>query len=468
MEASHNVPSASTKLPRIALGEQLPWGTALLSLFLAFVACQKLSAAGPSSTEGNVGFTFFLVACAAAAISLFPKGAFRAFLGLYLALEVLCVSSIVGYRTVTYVSLLFAALLARRLSKAHKWTIELPGTSWLLCLAVVVFAQFFRSASMRDAFPVVCDAFAFTLVLWKLPGIARADIRKAASTFIIGTCGAGLAIFIASPLTMSRLGFDLGFNPNELGNLVGATLMLLASGFFIRREHFSFWWITLTLAVLLLLTGSRTSIYACFGGILLFMILRKRRRIATYMALAAITLALIGYTKQSDDDPFSLTGRVASPISQSFDESSAQRATIWAFLLSQVGTYWKWGAWLTNVSQVADAAGMPVMDPSNKTFIGYQTHNLYLTILLELGILGLILLLVWQFKFLYWGFRRPYGNALLVPMMLYMIIQGFFQGSNLNFLTAFLLVVAYRVQSVPEPHLSGKLQPGLGAAKGCA
>lgn len=466
MEASQNIHSVAPRLSGTTLNERLPWGAAFLSLFLAFVACQKLSAAGPSSTPGSLGLSFFLVACATVAVSLFPGGAFRTFLCLYLTLEILGTSSIVGYRTATYVSLVVAFLLARRLSQARKCTIELPGTSWLLCFAAAVFAQFFRSASMRDAFPVLCDAFAFTLVLWKLPGISRVDIREAANAFIMGTCGAGLAILVASPLPLSRLGFDLGFNPNELGNAVGAALLLLASGFFIRRQHFSFWWIAGALAVLLLLTGSRTSIYACFGGIILFMLLRKRRRIAAYMAVAAIALVFVGYTNQSDDDLFSPTGRVASPISLSFDESSAQRATIWAFLLTQVNTHWKWGAGLTNVSQIAEAAGMPVMDASNKTFIGYQTHNLYLTVVLELGILGLLFLLVWQFKLLYWGLRRPYDYALLITMMPYLIIQGFFQGVNLNILTAFLLVAAYRVQSEPKLQLAEKLQPAIGADTG--
>jgi O-antigen ligase len=387
---------------------------------------------------------------------------------LYLTLEVLGTSSIVGYRTATYLSLVVAALLAQRLGQIQKCTIDLPGTTWLLCLAAVIFAQSFRSASMRDAFPVLCDASAFTLVLWKLPGIPRSDIRKAASAFIIGTCGAGLAILAASPSTMFRLGFDLGFNPNELGNAVGAALLLLASGFYIRRQHFNFWWMAGALTILLLLTGSRTSIYTCFGGIILFLLLRKRRRIAAYLAMAVIILVLIGYTKQSDDDPFSLTGRVASPISQSFDESGAQRATIWAFLLTQVSTHWKWGAGLTNVSAVAEAAGMPVMDSSKKMFVGYQSHNVYLTVLLELGILGLLFLLVWQFKLIRSGFRRPYDNALLVPMMLYLMIQGFLQGFNLNFLTAFLLVAAYRVQSEPGLQLAEKLQPALGSATGGA
>src|SRR5579864_1168083 len=84
MNTSQNIYSLLPRMSGNTFNEQLPWKTALLSSFLAFVGCQKLSALGPSSMEGNLGLSFFLVACAATVVSLFPGEAFRAFLCLYL------------------------------------------------------------------------------------------------------------------------------------------------------------------------------------------------------------------------------------------------------------------------------------------------------------------------------------------------------------------------------------------------
>ncbi len=451
METSRSTCSLpSGDLPRMTLGKQLPWGTALFALFLALVAFLKSSAAGPSSTQGNVLLTVSLGAGTALAVSTFPAGTLHTFLGLYLALEVLAVNSMVGYSTLTYLSLVIAGLLACCIGQFHKSSIALPGIPWLLCLAVVVFLQFIRSASMRDAFPVLCDEIAFTLVLWSFSQIPRTDIGKATAAFIVGTCGAGLAFLFLSPLTGSRLGFDLGFNSNELGNVVGAALLLLASSLSFRRQRVMFWGIAGILGVLLVLSESRTSTYACFGGIVLFLFLRRKRWIAVSLALAAVALVLVSYWKQLDDDPFALAGRLASPVSLSFEESSAQRAKIWGFLLTQVSDHWKWGIGLRNVSEMTAEAGIGTTVASNNFFTGYQAHNLYLTLLLELGILGLVLLLGWQLRILSWGFRRPFDNALLICMMLYLMSEGFFQGVMPNFLSAFLLIAAWRVQSEPR------------------
>jgi O-antigen ligase len=448
METLPVVDSVFPGSPRAALNERLPWAMVLVSFLLTLIACQQLNITGTPSEGGDVLRTLLLVGCAAIGFLLFPGRTLQTYLCSYLALRVLSVSSLVGYSTTSYIALTIAVLLIYRLNRAHKSPIELPGTPWLLCFAVLVCLQFFRSASMRDSFPVLSDEVVFTLVLWRFAQISKAEIRKAANALIVGTCAGGVAFLLVSKMDTYRLGWDLGFNPNELGNVIGAVLLLLVSGFFLRRQYFAYWGIVGSLAILLLLTGSRSSIYACFLGIILFLFLRKMRRTAVTVAFVAIAIVAMGYSSQLDYDPSSMTGRLASPISLSFDESSAQRATIWAFLLTQVGAHWKWGAGLGNVSVVAEAAGAPVIE--NNVFVGFQSHNLYLTVLLELGILGLLLLLGWQLKTLYWAFTRPLENALLIAMMLYLTILGFFEGSNLNFLSAFLLIAAYRVQSEPR------------------
>jgi O-antigen ligase len=446
MESSQNIASSFPSLSRHSLVGPLPWGTSLISLFLAFIACEKLKLDGPSSAVGNISVTIFVVVCASLTVSLFPSAALRAFVCLYLALRALGVSSILGYYTVAYVSLVLAVLLVCRLDDTNKSKLELPGTTWLLCLGALVFLQFFRAVSMRDAFPILCEQGAFTLVVWKFLRISRADLRDAAIAFVMGTCWAGLAFLLTSPLGGYRLGFDLGFNPNEFGNIVGAALLLLGSGFLMRERRFSLWFMIVVLSILLVLTGSRTSFYACLGGIVLSFLLRRRRSAAIFLSIAILAAFLVISRGPADDDPFSLTGRLLSPVSQSFDESGAQRAAIWAFLLDQVGEYWKVGAGLSNVSEVVISAGVGRSETANIAVIGYQTHNLYFTVILELGVLGLFFLLAWQFRILYCGFRRSFDNSLLVPMMLYLIIQGFLQGSNLNFFSGFLLVAACSVQ----------------------
>lgn len=451
MEALRSTDSHPLRAPRTAFANQLPWGGMLLSLFLTYLACHRWSATGSSSANESVLFTVLLAACAVLAASTVPGGTLRTFLTLYLALEALGVSGIIGYSTARYLALLIAALLARRLSQVRESAIVLPGIPWLLCLAVVFFLQFFRSWSMRNSLPLLCAGLTFTLVVWSFPWFSKTDVRRAVNAFIMGTVGAGLAFLLLNPLNTypNRLGFDLGFNPNELGNVVGAALLLLASGFFIRREHFAFWWTVAVLAVLLALTQSRTSMYACFGGIVLFLFLRKKRLIAVSLALATVALLIIGYAREPDDDPFSLTGRLASPVTQSVEDSSTlRRVIIWSYLLTTISSHWKWGVGLGNIPQLTAEADLgEVWEGADRVTQGYQSHNLYLTVLLEFGILGLIFLLAWQLKVISWGIRRSFDLALVVSMMFYLILQGFFQGANLDFLSAFLLVAAYRGQS---------------------
>jgi len=426
----------------------LPWKTALLAFVVTGFVCFKVTVLGSSPDQPNILLTFSLIVCAALAVARYPGTTLRTLLCFYLMLEILAVVGLVGYSTVSYATLIITVLLARILSRHYDSSASFPGTRLQLCLCAVIVLQFLRSVSMRDALPTLCDALAFALVLWKFPRIPRSDIHLIVNAFIIGTCATASAFLLTSSLSEYRLG-DVIFNPNELGNVVGAALLLLISGLFIGPRRPMFWGCAPLLGGVLLLTGSRSSIYACFIGIVLFLFLRRRQFTAISLLLLALVLLRVASVNQFGADGSSVAERLASPVSQSFDESSAQRAKIWGFLLGQVSAYWKWGVGLTNMPLIADAAGIESLATTNGLSVGYQSHNVYLTVLLELGILGLALLVAWQMKVIWWGFRKSLDSPLLVPMMLYLIIQGFFQGMNLKFFSALLLVVCYRTQCAP-------------------
>lgn len=438
-------PSLDKPYNRVRIAD-LPWGTLIASVSLTLFACTRINQWGTFFTNANLFSTFSVLIAATIGSLLWPWQTTRTFFCLYLGLRLFSVTGLLGYDTATYLSLVIAAVLPRHVQSARKPVPKLPGTALVLGLAALVTLQFFRATNLPGALPILCDVIAFALVIWKFPAISEQVFRVCIEGFITGVLAAGLILVLQSSEPESRLGFEFGFNPNDLGSLVGAALLFAVSGYFFNKKRWLLWGVVPLLLLLLLATESRTSIFASCACVGIVLALRKPRVFWVLLLCGSIVLGYLTYRKMLDPDPESLSGRLASPFSESFEASGAHRAVIWGFLLTQASQYWKWGMGLKNVENLTEEVGIiSVADAINNMRIGLQSHNIYLTSLLEFGILGLILLVAWQATIFVFSIKRRAKYPLLLAAMLYFSIQGFFQGLNLNFVCGLLLVGAYVV-----------------------
>ena len=441
----------------------LPWGTLITSIVLTLFTCAAIGQWGPFFTTLNELLTVSILIAATAGVVFYPWQTMRTFLCLYLGLRLFTMTGLIGYATATYMSLAIAVVLARKIHSAGKPIPEFPGTDLMLAFAALVTLQFFRATSPRDALPILCDVIAFALAIWKFSAIPEQIFRKCVEGFILGVLLAGLIVFLYSSQPGSRLGLEFGFNPNDLGNLAGAAILFAVSCAYFKKRRWLLWSAIPLLLVLLFVTGSRTSVFACAACVGVILALRRRRIFWVLLISGSIVLGYFTYSGMLDNDPESLSGRLASPLTESFEDSGAHRAVIWGFLLTQVPNYWKLGLGLRNVNQLTEENGIiPVMAALSDQIVGYQSHNLYLTTLLEFGILGLILLVAWQARVLAFVVKESSRYSLLLAAMLYFLVQGFFTGLNFDFVSGFLLAAAYSTgagsQCDPNPDVPRKQQ----------
>jgi O-antigen ligase len=430
--------------PKSAPMAGLPWGTLIATAGLTLFTCAKITQSGAFFTTVNLLSTFLFLIAAIIGVVFWPLQTTRTFFCLYLGLRLFSITGLLGYETSIYTSLVIAVVLSWYVQSQRKSVAGLPGTGLVLGLAALVTLQFFRATSFRGALPILCDVIAFALVIWKFQAIPERIFRICIEGFIAGVLAAGLILFLRSSEPETRLGSEFGFNPNDLGSLVGAALLFATSGYFFNNKRWLLRCAVPLLLVLLVATGSRTSIFAYFACAGIFLALKRARVFLVLLLCGSIVLGYLTYRGVLDTDPESLGGRLASPFSESFEDSGAHRAVIWAFLLTQVPHYWKGGVGLRNIENLTEEYGIiSVQDAINNVRTGSQSHNIYLTSLLEFGILGLVLLLVWQGRVFAFVIKQRTQYSFLLAVMLYFLIQGFFQGLNLNFVFGFLLVAAF-------------------------
>jgi hypothetical protein len=426
----------------------LPWGTLVVSIVLTLYTCAAIGQWGSFFRTLNEFLTASVLIAATAGVVFYPWQTVRIFLCLYLALRLLTMTGLIGYATASYIALVITLGLARKLHSIRKSIPEFPGTGLMLAFAALVTLQFFRATSPHDALPILCDVIAFAVAIWKFGAIPEQSLRKCVEGFILGVLAAGLILFLYSSQPESRLGSEFGFNPNDLGYLAGAALLFAISCACFKRRRWLLWSAIPLLVVLLVASQSRTSVFACATCVGVFVAVRKRRVFLALLLCGSIVLGYFTYHGTADGDPESLSGRLASPFTESFEDSGAHRAVIWGFLLTQVPNYWKLGLGLRNVNHLTEEYGLiPITDALSNRVVGYQSHNMYLTALLEFGILGLILLVAWQARVLVFVVKEPSRYSLLLAALLYFLIQGFFEGLNLDFVSGFLLAAAYSIGS---------------------
>jgi O-antigen ligase len=215
---------------------------------------------------------------------------------------------------------------------------------------------------------------------------------------------------------------DIGIHANDLGRLYVIAYALLLFVWWETKQVVlkNFLFVTMGLITFaLLLTFSRGA-FIGFLLVNLWMLAWKFNAKSVSLAVLAITLAAI-----------LLPGAVYSRISLGLDSGDVDAVSagriegIWLPLLPEALTSPPWGYGLSSIMwsyAMETGAMMPVGHP----------HNAYLEALLDTGVIGLSLMLVF-FWHVWQGFRKLGSNAYLSPEL-----RAFFQGATAALL-AFLV-----------------------------
>ena len=256
----------------------------------------------------------------------------------------------------------------------------------------------------------------------------------------------------------ARLGGYL-MNPNELGMLAGVGVAGLM--FDLRRNHRK-WWTLCKLAVLfygLYATGSRSSL---IGALLIigFHVLQSERRRLALIALAVISVVApvaIYKVVLKDGDPermeeiMTLTGRL--PFWQALVNEGLPREPLLGFGFMRIDykEYFQ----------------------STHTYPGKMTHNTFMQVLMNLGFIGLGLVL-FQLVFTLRGILKEAAEkklmlfCLLIPLIINSFTEfGIFGESNYGilFYQLVILYISFQPGTIISPaqrlHLikKGRLQP---------
>lgn len=267
----------------------------------------------------------------------------------------------------------------------------------------------------------------------------RFIIPMAVSVWIIALLQIGFVIWQAPALsTLARAdsrGFyePIGMHANSLGRLhLFAFALLLFVWAETKRPHLKFF-LLLTVGLLgiaLLLTFSRASIG---GAALVGALFLAWKFNARSLALAVVGMALVVL----------LFGEALhSRLTQGFDQganavSAARIDGIWLPLLPELARSPLWGNGLSSVLW-----SFPMVNDAMLR-VGHP-HNAYLEALLDMGAIGLILLLAY-YAHVWRGFRALGSNPWLSPEM-----RGFFQGATAA-LVAYFATCMVGSSLRPEP-----------------
>lgn len=346
---------------------------------------------------------------------------------------------------------LLAYLLRGRLQKAG--TFLPPQLAWLYIAPIVlggligmghvddIAPYFYESEAINftNAVGYVRDMMVRPLIMVAVAVVLAAAVARsqkperfivliALSLWVIALIQLGYVVYSEVRLgtlasARSRSFFSaIGIHANDLGRLYVIAYALLLFVWWETKQVAlkNFLFVTMGLITFaLLLTFSRGA-FIGFLLVNLWMLAWKFNAKSVSLAVLAITLAAI-----------LLPGAVYTRITMGFDSGEADAVSagriegIWLPLLPEALTSPPWGNGLSSIMwsyAMETGAMLPVGHP----------HNAYLEALLDTGVIGLSLMLVF-FWHVWQGFRKLGSNAYLSPEM-----RAFFQGATAGLL-AFLV-----------------------------
>ena len=267
----------------------------------------------------------------------------------------------------------------------------------------------------------------------------RFIIPIALSVWLIALLQIGFVISQGAPLaelaSAQERGFydPLGMHANALGRLHLFAFALLLFVWAEAKRPGMRLFLLLTLGLLstaLLLTFSRTAIAGAFLVGALFLMWKFNAKTLSLALIALTLLALFGAD--------ALYYRVTLGFNEGPDAMSAGRIEgIWLPLLPELAKSPLWGNGLNSILW-----SFPMLNGA-MTAAGHP-HNAYLEALLDMGIVGLALLMAY-YAHVWKGFRALGSNAWLSPDM-----RGLFQGATAA-LAAFFVTCLTGSSLTPEP-----------------
>jgi O-antigen ligase len=434
-----------------------PWESLIFPFILTLLGIQFLGGKLPGEAfKGNEVVSTLVLVVVAIATYLHPARTLELFLALQLPAYLLSNSGAVGNEMVSYVSFVIAVVLLFRKIILRKTLTPFPGTGLSLALCGLAVLQWFRAAQLLDTLPLLMDIVSFCIVLAAFNDPRMFDFRRLRLSFVFGMAVSAVLVLTHEFPFETRVGYDLGLNANYFGHMAGFALLLASS---IRtRLPFTIlqWVICGILGLLLVLSESRMAIFG-FGCCFLLLFLLERKYFQFALSALAVVVSVLIVSHANLEDYQSISYRLASPFVEGFESSGAMRASIWAYLLTMIKQYWVFGVGLGNIPLFTAEEGLLVYGQ------GLQSHNIYLTLLLEFGFSGFLLVVLWQLRMLAYGKSLREEGALGIAMLVYMILEGFFSGMNLSFFTAIVMVISIQVKSHGHPMayrlLAGKTRP---------
>lgn len=302
----------------------------------------------------------------------------------------------------------------------------------LLC-ANVVFAsesdQFIQFAKFL-IFPAVCLAVLSERGQEQMPQARNFVLASCMAAMVVhlGIIGAGLG----QTGTKYDVGEKLGYGRGILHEMALTFVVIAAAGLVSSRKillQASFFALG---AVPALLTGVRSALLALLIVVLIFVLRSRldRRALATVLAILAVALASGGI--QVVKNRFNQESQQESSLSS----IGSGRGEIWG---AAAGPWWNAGPpeWLfgTGLRSVEEAE----LRDLGKVFIG---HSDLIEVGVQLGILGLALwALLW-----YALLRSPLENIVLVPLLVYAIVNG-----SIEYVAPTALGLAFAAACRPPP-----------------
>lgn len=314
-----------------------------------------------------------------------------------------------------------------------------------------------RVAAMWGEFVDEAAALASIVLLFTLLRDSRRAVRFAVPAYVIGTCFTILALLGTGSSDAVRFGSDAVLHPNTVGGMAGlAVLMVLAAWRSVGR-----WWLAPSLLLLgagLVASFSKTALIGAGLALLAWWLLATpTAKLWRAVILAAVVAVVVG-----------AAGQALGPYLKRYlaSESGAQtlsgRTQLWAATLRVGAERPVIGYGYGLYPDVIAARAPEIQWDVNRIA---HAHNAPLTVFLEQGALGVVLLLYWLGYALFLAFtllRRhrtdpPYVLAAL--LLVYVVARAVTEGALayrsdtpfLLFATLLLESIRMRPRRMPAP-----------------